>query len=76
MRVKDKIWTYDRNNKIIEALPCPFCGSEFVDQSYDRGIKYTCPKCHYSRSFPGLVQSKKSKVNSLLVKKKLINVKN
>lgn len=46
----------------VDLLPCPFCGGDFVDKSYDRGTTFKCEPCGYDRHFPGLLQMKVSEV--------------
>lgn len=45
-----------------DLKPCPFCGSLPKWWSCDRLIQITCEKCKYTRSFPGIVGTKKTKV--------------
>lgn len=56
----EKISAMNSKGEFIELLPCPFCGSDFVDKSYDRGMLFECNTCNYSKSFPGYLQSNKS----------------
>jgi hypothetical protein len=45
---------------IDKLLPCPFCGGQFAERSYDRMIKYICEPCGYSRAFDGLLSTVKN----------------
>ncbi len=56
------IWIYDENLRQVFLIPCPFCGSHFINESYDRRIVYKCPCCKYSRAFPGLIQNIPSEI--------------
>ncbi len=62
MKKNGQIFAIDENGKKVVLDPCPFCGSHFVDKSYDRGTSFSCEVCRYSRGFPGLLQLKKSPV--------------
>ncbi len=42
--------------------PCPVCDGSITDDSYDRGIRFGCKSCGYTKSYPGLIQSKVSSV--------------
>jgi len=70
MKKNGQIFTLDENNKKVFLDPCPFCGEHFTDKSYDRGTMFECQPCGYSRSFPGLLQLKKSLVKVPYVDKK------
>jgi len=41
----------------MKLKPCPFCGSEPIDKSYDRRMVFKCIICNYSRTFPGYLQT-------------------
>ena len=58
----ERVWSYDKETKKVYLEPCPFCGNDFVDGSYDRGTKFSCETCGYSRIFKGLLQTEISKV--------------
>lgn len=38
--------------------PCPFCGGDAYEESYDRIIQIGCRICNYHMSFNGLLQTK------------------
>ena len=46
------------NIEMEEKLkPCPFCGGKANVEECDYVIQISCPKCKFTRSFRGLVQS-------------------
>lgn len=38
--------------------PCPVCDGKITDKSFDRGIRYCCVGCGFTKSYPGLLQIK------------------
>ena len=42
----------------MELKPCPFCGGDAYEESYDRFIQIGCRKCNYHMSFDGVLQTK------------------
>lgn len=45
-----------------QLKPCPVCDVLVTDDSFDRGIRFTCKPCGYVKSYPGLLQTKVSSV--------------
>lgn len=46
------------DNQMKELKPCPFCGGDAYEESYDRLIQIGCRKCNYHMSFDGVLQTK------------------
>ncbi len=48
------------NYKEIQLIPCPFCGGQITDDSYDRREVFKCIPCGWQRTFDGLLTKVKN----------------